>query len=90
MALVALDNDGLLDLSPREWVVVLPLVFLALFMGVASPRFTRYIEPSVDRLVIQLQERTKVAPPTSVTAEAAAGQGDWGAAPDPPPAEEGR
>ena len=38
----------------------------------------------------QLQERTKVAPPTSVTAEAAAGQGDWGAAPDLPPAEEGR
>jgi NADH-quinone oxidoreductase subunit M len=62
-------NEGLPDLSPREFCVVAPLVALALFMGVASPYFTRFIEPSVDRLVIQLQQRTRVSPP-SVSAEA--------------------
>jgi NADH-quinone oxidoreductase subunit M len=62
-------NEKMADLSPREWVVVAPLVALALFMGVASPYFTRYIEPSVDRLVIQLQQRTKPVPAPPVTAD---------------------
>jgi NADH-quinone oxidoreductase subunit M len=62
-------NEKMADLSAREWVVVAPLVALALYMGVASPYFTRYIEPSVDRLVIQLEERTKPAPARSVTAD---------------------
>jgi len=44
-------NEKLRDLSPREAAVLLPLVALALFMGVASPLFTRSIEPSVDALV---------------------------------------
>ena len=68
-------NEALPDLSMREWVVVAPLVGLALFMGVASPSFTRYIEPSVDRLVIQLQQRTKVGVPAR----------DWAAAKGPTP-----
>jgi NADH-quinone oxidoreductase subunit M len=44
-------NEGLKDLSPREHFVLVPLVALALFMGVASPLFTRSIEPTVDALV---------------------------------------
>jgi NADH-quinone oxidoreductase subunit M len=50
-------NQSLPDLSPRELTVIVPLAALALFMGVASPLFTRKIEPSVDALVLQVQSR---------------------------------
>ncbi len=46
-------NEALSDLSPREWAVLVPLVALALFMGIASPLFTRSIEPSVGTLIEQ-------------------------------------
>jgi NADH-quinone oxidoreductase subunit M len=46
-------NRTLPDLSARELVVVVPLVALALVMGVASPYFTRRIEPTVDSLVLR-------------------------------------
>src|SRR5207247_2570227 len=39
-------NAGLPDLSVREALVLTPLVLLALFMGLASPIFTRTIEPA--------------------------------------------
>ena len=70
-------NENLPDLSLREWVVVAPLVGLALFMGVASPSFTRIIEPTVDRLVIQLHQRTRPAMPSAR---------DWTASGAPAPA----
>ncbi len=44
-------NEKLPDLSPRELAVLLPLVFLAVYMGIFSPQFTRTIEPSVAALV---------------------------------------
>ena len=37
----------------------MPLVVLAIVMGVASPAFTRRIEPSVDALVRQVREQTQ-------------------------------
>jgi NADH-quinone oxidoreductase subunit M len=46
-------NRGLRDLSRREWAVLLPLVALAFFMGVASPLFTKKIEPAADALVLR-------------------------------------
>jgi NADH-quinone oxidoreductase subunit M len=54
-------NAALKDLSPREWLILTPLVVLAVVMGVASPVFTRRIEPSVLKLmshvrVVQAQE----------------------------------
>jgi NADH-quinone oxidoreductase subunit M len=52
-------NLGLPDLSLREATVLVPLVALAIAMGVASPAFTRRIEPSVDALVRQVTERTQ-------------------------------
>jgi NADH-quinone oxidoreductase subunit M len=48
-------NQGLPDLSAREATVLVPLVALAVFMGVASPLFTRRIEPSADALVRQVK-----------------------------------
>jgi NADH-quinone oxidoreductase subunit M len=51
-------NRGLADLTAREASVLAPLAALAIFMGVASPMFTRTIEPSVDALVksVRLQQ----------------------------------
>jgi NADH-quinone oxidoreductase subunit M len=51
------ENAHLKDLSAREATVIVPLVALALFMGLASPLFTRKIEPSVQALVRQVQSR---------------------------------
>jgi NADH-quinone oxidoreductase subunit M len=51
------ENAHLKDLSLREAAILVPLVALALFMGVASPLFTRSIEPSVQALMRQVQSR---------------------------------
>jgi NADH-quinone oxidoreductase subunit M len=48
-------NATLPDLSVREWCVLVPLVVLAVFMGIASPMFTHQIEPTVQDLVRQVQ-----------------------------------
>src|SRR6266702_1653175 len=55
-------NAGLADLSPREAAVLVPLVALALFMGVASPLFTRSIEPAANNLILQVRQRARVSP----------------------------
>jgi NADH-quinone oxidoreductase subunit M len=55
-------NQGLADLSPREATVLVPLVVLALVMGIASPYFTHRIEPAADALVRQVREATQPAP----------------------------
>jgi NADH-quinone oxidoreductase subunit M len=52
-------NRGLADLTLREATVLVPLVVLALVMGVASPLFTKRIEPSAEALVRQVQQRTR-------------------------------
>ena len=52
-------NQGLADLTAREALVLVPLVVLALFMGVASPLFTRRIEPAADALVRQVKAQTQ-------------------------------
>jgi NADH-quinone oxidoreductase subunit M len=54
-------NRGLPDLSAREAAILVPLCLLALFMGVASPLFTRKIEPSVDNLIREAQRHRRPA-----------------------------
>jgi len=71
-------NRTLPDLSPREFAVLIPLVVLAIVMGVASPLFTRLIEPSVQTLVSETNARTRRPPAPStaaVIAEPPAGGG---------------
>jgi NADH-quinone oxidoreductase subunit M len=63
-------NQGLPDLSLREAAVLVPLVVLALFMGVASPYFTSRIEPAASALV--RQARPPRPAPTSMAGDAAA------------------
>jgi len=56
-------NSGLPDLSLREGAVLLPLAALALFMGLASPIFTRAIEPSVTSMIRQVNAQQREQPP---------------------------
>jgi NADH-quinone oxidoreductase subunit M len=65
-------NQGLPDLSVREATVLLPLVVLALVMGIASPIFTRRIEPAADALVRQVREATRPAPASAAVVQQAA------------------
>ena len=48
-------NAPSMSLLAKGGFVLLPLAALALFMGVASPVFTRTIEPSVEALVQQVR-----------------------------------
>jgi NADH-quinone oxidoreductase subunit M len=66
------QNRTLPDLSAREALVLLPLVALALFMGVFSPYFTRRIEPSVDALVLRVQQKARASAPALAAAPPAA------------------
>ena len=46
-------NAGLADLRPREWAVIVPIIAVAILMGVLPNLFLRPIEPSVERLLNQ-------------------------------------
>jgi NADH-quinone oxidoreductase subunit M len=65
------ENTGLRDLSAREACVLVPLAALAIFMGVASPLFTRTIEPSVAALVQDVRLRGGAARTAAVEAQPA-------------------
>ena len=54
-------NRALPDLSPREFAVLIPLIVLSIVMGVASPLFTRLIEPSVQTLIYETKSRARGA-----------------------------
>jgi NADH-quinone oxidoreductase subunit M len=68
-------NLGLPDLSAREATVLVPLVVLAIVMGLASPVFTRRIEPAADALVQKVHARTQ-APLAAGAAPKAAPAGE--------------
>ena len=44
-------NHSLPDLSPREWGLVVPIVAMAILMGVLPGIFLRPMEPSVNRII---------------------------------------
>jgi NADH-quinone oxidoreductase subunit M len=46
-------NATLADLRPREWVVIVPIIAVAILMGVLPNLFLRPIEPSVQRMLNQ-------------------------------------
>jgi NADH-quinone oxidoreductase subunit M len=48
-------NVSLPDLRPREWAVIVPIIALAVLMGVFPNLFLRPIEPSVERLLVQVR-----------------------------------
>jgi NADH-quinone oxidoreductase subunit M len=46
-------NAGLADLRPREWASLVPIVVVAILMGVLPNLFLRPMEPSVERMLSQ-------------------------------------
>ncbi|HEX9367754.1 MAG TPA: NADH-quinone oxidoreductase subunit M [Vicinamibacterales bacterium] len=48
-------NRNLPDLTPREWVLMIPTVALAIFMGIAPGVFLNPMEPAVVRAVERIQ-----------------------------------
>jgi NADH-quinone oxidoreductase subunit M len=44
-------NARLADLRPREWAIVVPIIAVAILMGVLPNLFLRPIEPSVERML---------------------------------------
>jgi NADH-quinone oxidoreductase subunit M len=68
-------NSTLPDLQPREWAVIVPIIALAVLMGVLPNLFLRPIGPSVDRTL------TRIHPGSATRIQAAQkglGIGDWG------------
>jgi NADH-quinone oxidoreductase subunit M len=59
-------NAALADLRPREWAVIVPIIALAILMGVVPNLFLRPIEPSVERMLNQASRGVT----TPVTAQA--------------------
>jgi NADH-quinone oxidoreductase subunit M len=49
------ENATLPDLLPREWCAVVPLVAVALFMGIFPAVFLRPMQPSVQKVVQRVQ-----------------------------------
>jgi NADH-quinone oxidoreductase subunit M len=46
-------NASLADLQSREWLVIVPIIAVAILMGVVPNLFLRPIEPSVERILNQ-------------------------------------
>ena len=54
------ENKSLRDLTRREWTVLVPIVAVAVLMGVLPNLFLRPIEPSVARVVHQVQSAAPI------------------------------
>src|SRR3989441_3606554 len=54
------ENKGLRDLTRPEWVVLVPIVAVAVLMGVLPNLFLRPIEPSVARVLHQVQSAAPI------------------------------
>src|SRR6185436_7938942 len=51
-------NAALPDLRPREWAVIVPIIAVAILMGIFPNLFLRPIEPSVERMLNTVQRGT--------------------------------
>jgi NADH-quinone oxidoreductase subunit M len=49
-------NEGLKDLSTREWAVLAPTVVMAVVMGIAPSVFLNPMKPALDRVIARLAE----------------------------------
>jgi NADH-quinone oxidoreductase subunit M len=51
------ENAHLPDLTPREWVVLVPVIAMTVLMGVLPNLFLRPMAPAVDRLLSQVRRQ---------------------------------
>ena len=51
-------NAGLVDLRPREWFALVPIIVVAILMGMLPNLFLRPMEPSVERMLNQYRRGT--------------------------------
>ena len=54
---------GWLDLNPREWVCLLPMAFLVLYLGLAPTLCLKIMNPSLKHLIETCQSRTAITLP---------------------------
>jgi NADH-quinone oxidoreductase subunit M len=47
-------NEGMKDLSTREWLVLAPTVVMAVVMGVAPSIFLKPMKPALDRVIARM------------------------------------
>ena len=65
------ENAALPDLSRREWAVIVPIIALAVLMGVAPNLFLRPMAASVERTI----DRVRASAPVEIRASAASEPG---------------
>jgi NADH-quinone oxidoreductase subunit M len=53
-------NSRLADLKPREWLILVPIIAMAVLMGVVPNLFLRPMEASVQRMLNQVQQTSAV------------------------------
>jgi len=51
-------NKSLADLMPREWLVIAPILAMTVVMGVTPNLFLRPMEPSVNRLLSHVRQKS--------------------------------
>jgi NADH-quinone oxidoreductase subunit M len=73
-------NAALADLRPREWVIIVPIIAIAVLMGVLPNLFLRPIEPAVERMLNQVS-RGAASPVTAKAVLPAGAQPAAGARP---------
>ena len=57
---VSEKNASLPDLQPREWALLVPIVALAVLMGVLPNLFLRPMGPSIERMLNQVRRGAPV------------------------------
>ena len=57
---VAEKNASLSDLKPREWALVVPIIAMAVLMGVWPNLFLRPMGPSIERMLNQARRGATV------------------------------
>jgi NADH-quinone oxidoreductase subunit M len=55
------ENLHLSDLSPREWVLLVPVLVFIVWIGVAPTVFTEKTEATISALLAQVQSKASVA-----------------------------
>jgi NADH-quinone oxidoreductase subunit M len=66
------DVKAMLDLSPREVAIFLPLILIVLWMGIYPASFTSITGPTIDQLISNYQVAVGPTQPSSIIAPAEA------------------